>query len=267
VSLSDDLRKIFAPLTGVFGIYARNLGTGEVAEVNAHAVLPTQSAAKTFVLIHYSALVASGEVDPSARVVLPDDFRFGGTGVLRYLSAGMSLSLEDLAWLMTIVSDNVATALLVLEVGGPEAVNKTMADLGLTTARLATYDEVLAGAPFGTATPRDLAEAYTHLDERCREKLARQQDLVGLPRLLDWNPYAANPEDEFSVRVYNKTGRGPTTFIDSGLFETDSARWVVAAMASELPWRTTRPSDPALVAFGEIGNLLYRAWVSSSGAV
>ncbi|HVB91642.1 MAG TPA: serine hydrolase [Acidimicrobiales bacterium] len=184
---------------------------------------------------------------------------------MRYLSAEISLSLDDLAWLMIIVSDNVATALLLLEIGGPEAVNKTMADLGLPTGRLSSFEEMWEGAPFGTATPRDLAEAYVHLDERCREKLARQQDLIGLPRLLEQSPYAVDLGFTMPVRVFNKTGVGPTTFIDSGLFETDSARWVVAAMASEQPGPTIRPDDPAPSAFGEIGNFLYRAWHSPAG--
>jgi len=191
LSLSDDVGLLLAPLHGTFGFFARNLTTGEVAEVNAHQVLPTESAAKTFILIHYSKLVAIGACDSSTRVAVPDDFRFDGTGVLRFLSPGLSLSVDDLAWLMTIVSDNVATALLLLEVGGPEAVNQTMEDLGSPTARLATFEEMLAGAPFGSSTARDLAEAYAHLDEPAREKLSRQQDLTGLPRRLNWSPYGS----------------------------------------------------------------------------
>jgi beta-lactamase class A len=80
-----------------------------VAEVNADQVLPTESAAKTFILIHYSGLVRAGDCDPSSRVVLPDNSRLNGTGVLRYLTPGLSVTLpvrDDLAWLMTIVSDN-----------------------------------------------------------------------------------------------------------------------------------------------------------------
>jgi beta-lactamase class A len=265
MGLSQELEKILSPLPGTFGIYARNLDTDEVAEVNANQVLPTESAAKTLVLLHYSGMVTAGQCDPSTRVTVPEDFRFNGTGVLRYLSAGISLSLDDLAWLMIIVSDNVATALLLLEIGGPEAVNKTMADLGLSTGRLSSFEEMWEGAPFGTSTPRDLAEAYVHLDERCREKLARQQDLIGLPRRLEQSTYAVDLGVKMPVRVFNKTGVGPTTFIDSGLFETDSTRWVVAAMASEQPGPAIRPDDPAPAAFGEIGNILYSAWLSPAG--
>ena len=261
IGLSEDLQGIVAPLEGVFGVFARNLDTGEVAEVNSSQVLPTESAAKTFVLLHYARLVASGDCDPTARVAVPDDFRVGGTGVLRYLSGGLTLTLDDLAWLMIIVSDNVATALLLIEIGGPQAVNETAADLGLTTARLATFEEMWAGAPFGSSTARHLAEAYGHLDDGCRQKLFHQQDLIGLPRRLEHDRFAAvDLGIEMPVRAFNKTGVGPSTFIDAGLFETDTGRWVASAMASEIAERTTRPGDPVPVAFGEIGDALYRAW-------
>jgi hypothetical protein len=62
------------------------------------------------------------------------------------------------------------------------------------------------------------------------------------------------------VRVYNKTGNGAGTFVDSGRFETDTEAWVVAAMASEQTDFATRPDDVAPAAFGEIGELLYLAW-------
>jgi hypothetical protein len=71
------------------------------------------------------------------------------------------------------------------------------------------------------------------------------------------------------VRAYNKTGNGVGTFVDSGLFETDTAAWVAAAMAAEQTDFASRPDDIAPTLFGVIGELLYGAWgaqpLSSSG--
>ena len=118
----------------------------------------------------------------------------------------------------------------------------------------------MAGEPFATSTAHDLAEVYTHLDERCRSMLFRQQHLIGLPRRL---PHAADASDlgfTLPVRVFNKTGNGMGTCIDSGLFETDAAAWIVAAMAKDQQDFASRPDDVAPNAFGEIGELLYVAW-------
>jgi beta-lactamase class A len=248
---------------GVFSVYARNLATGETVAINAEAVLPAESAAKTFILVHYSRLVASGAVDPTARVRLDDDSRYIGTGVLRFLADGLEPTLEDLSWLMIIVSDNTATAMLMQAIGGPPDVNATLRELGYPTAQLnetITFEGALAGEPFSTSSARDLAEVYTQLDDNSRAILFRQQHLIGLPRRLPHVSHAADVGIAMPVRVYNKTGNGAGNCIDSGLFETDTSSWIVAAMATQQTDFASRPDDVAPTVFGEIGEMLYDAW-------
>jgi beta-lactamase class A len=185
--------------------------------------------------------------------------------VLRFLASGIAPTLDDLAWLMIDVSDNTATAMLLESIGTPEQVNASMRELGYPTAQLnnITFEQALEGAPFSLSSPRDLAEVYTKMDERSREILFRQQHLIGLPRRLPHMAMAADVGITMPVRVYNKTGNGAGTFIDSGLFETDASSWIVAAMASEQTDFACRPDDIAPTVFGEIGEMLYDAWGQS----
>jgi beta-lactamase class A len=267
MTLSEGVRELVAGRPGTFGVYARNLATGETISINADRVLPAESAAKTFILIHYSRLVSSGAVDPTMRVCLGQDLRQIGTGVLRYLADGLEPTLDDLAWLMIIVSDNTATAMLLQTIGLPADVNETMASLGYPTARLnetITLETALEGEPFSTSSPRDLAEVYTQLDDRGRAMLFRQQHLIGLPRKLPAMSHAVDVGFTMPVRVFNKTGNGIGTFIDSGLFETDEASWVIAAMASEQPDFAARPDDIAPATFADIGERIYAAWGPSN---
>jgi beta-lactamase class A len=263
--LATDVEAVIDSKPGVFGFYARNLNTGETIDINADCVLPAESAAKTFILVYYSRLVASGAIDPTMRVTLDDEHRYIGTGVLRFLGSGLAPTLDDLAWLMIIVSDNTATAMLLQSIGAPEQVNATMHDLGYPTAQLSniTFEDALQGAPFSLSSPRDLAEVYTQLDDRAREMLFRQQHLIGLPRRVPHMAMAADVDIPMPVRVYNKTGNGAGTFVDSGLFETDASSWVVAAMAAEQTDFASRPDDLAPMVFGEIGELLYNAWATT----
>jgi len=263
VTLSADLRSLLEGRTGTFGVYARNLETNEVAGFGADRIMDTASAAKTFVLVHYSRLVDAGKCDPHRRVVVGAEDRVLGTGVLRYLEPGVQLTLDDLAWLMIIVSDNVATDLLVAEVGGAEAVNETMTDLGMPLARLnpsfTRHVELVEWQPFGTSTPRDLATAYTHLDERCRRILWRQQFVEGLPRRVPHANQAADWEITLPVRVFNKTGGDPGVFTDAALFETDKASWIAAFMAADLR-DLTGPGGVGPRTAGDVGLMLYEAW-------
>ena len=131
MSLGDAVRSRLLTVPGRVGFYARNLRTSERVSFDGDAVLPTESGAKTFILLHYSALVAASDIDPGTRVALDSDTdAVIGSGVLRYLDRGLELTLEDLARLMIIVSDNVATHILLRTVGGPSAVNAAIDALG-----------------------------------------------------------------------------------------------------------------------------------------
>ena len=261
--LADRVAEVISGRPGRFGIYARNLGTNETIAIDADEIFSAESTVKTCILVYYARLVAAGTVDPAARVRLDETSRYIGTGVLRFLADGLEPTLDDLAWLMIIVSDNTATAMLMQAIGGPAEVNAATRELGCPTAQVTesiTFEGALAGEPFSTSSPRDLAEVYTHLDERCREILFRQQHLIGLPRRLPHVSHAVDVGFTMPLRVYNKTGNGVGTFVDSGLFETDHAAWIVAAMATEQTDFASRPDDSAPTAFGEIGEILYDAW-------
>jgi len=261
--LVSSINDVLRGRPGVFGVYARNLTTGEMVAVDADRVLPAESTVKTAILLHYERRVDAGEVDPKRRVDLVSERRFDGSGVLRYLDDGLRPTLDDLAWLMIIVSDNSATAMLIEALGGPAEINETAAKLGCPTVQLnesITLERALAGESFSSASPRDLAELYSHLGERARAILFRQQHLLGLPRRLPHISYAADIGITMPIRVFNKTGNGIGRFIDSGLFETDAAAWVVAAMSDEQTDFASRPDDSAPLAFGAIGELLCAAW-------
>jgi hypothetical protein len=84
---------------------------------------------------------------------------------------GLEPTLDDLAWLMVIVSDNTATAMLVEVLGGPAEINTTTAALGCPTARMnesITLERALARESFAEASPRTLAELDAHLGSRVR---------------------------------------------------------------------------------------------------
>lgn len=263
VPMQEQVRSLVDDASGTFGLYARNLSTNERVEINADQVMNTESAAKVFILLYYRQLVESGACDASQRVELTEDDRYWGTGVLRYLGAGIRPTLDDLAWLMIITSDNVATALLLGTIGDQAAVNAAMKELGLESAQLnpaITVETAMAGAAFATATPRDLAEAFTLLDDYAKEILFRQQDQISLPRRLPHMAMASDVDIQMPVRVFNKTGTGMGTCIDSGLFETDRASWVVAAMAADQQDFASRPDDVAPALFAKVGELLFDAW-------
>lgn len=95
---------------GTWGVYARHLGTGETVAIRADEVMPAQSSVKVCVLLAYTKRIRLGDDDRERRVTLLGEDHALGSGVLRYLAPGLSPTLDDLAWLMIVLSDNIANA-------------------------------------------------------------------------------------------------------------------------------------------------------------
>ena len=258
MDLEDDLRAMLATRAGTWGVYARHLDTGETVAIRAHEVMPAQSSVKVCVLLAYTKRIRLGNDDRNRRVALLGEDHELGSGVLRYLAPGLSPTLDDLAWLMIVLSDNIATRALIRELGGREVVNAEMDTLGVSQLRL--HDSLQQGASYFTATPHDLAEVYTHLDEHAREILYRVEKVDFLPRRIP-HVHAAIDHDLIApVRVYGKAGWGACECVDAGLFETDECSWVIAAMAKNLPglWQQTDDEGPRTLA--DIGETIYATW-------
>ena len=120
---------------GVVGVAARHLRTGQTIEHNADTVFFTASTFKVPILAELYRQVDAGMLDLSHRVELTDTLRVPGSGVLRELGNGLAPTLHDLAMLMIIVSDNLATDILYHTVG-KDNLNRTMVDLDLTKTQL-----------------------------------------------------------------------------------------------------------------------------------
>ncbi len=263
MSLDRELHELVAGRSGTWGVYARNLATDETIAINADVSMPAQSSLKTGVLVVYEQRVESGSIDPGRRVTVTADDHELGSGVLRYLAPGLTPTLDDLAWLMTIVSDNVATLMLMRELGGAAAIDAELDRLGLATAR--TNDPLPGTMAAFRSSARDLAELYTHIGPRSREILYRQQLLDLLPRHLPHVPDMVDYGLTAPVRVYGKAGWGACELVDAGLFETETAAWVIAAMAKDLPdlWHRSDFVGPRTLA--DIGAACFRAWGADAG--
>jgi hypothetical protein len=218
--------------------------------------MPAQSALKVAVLLTYAQTIELGKQDPNRRVaLLPDDHELG-SGVLRYLASGLSPTLEDLAWLMIVLSDNIATRAMIRELGGPQIVEQHMDELGVPSLRLRESPED-TDLRF-MATPHDLAEVYTHLGEHARRILYRVERVFLARRVPHW-PEAIDWGLTAPVRFFGKAGWG-LECVDAGLFETDDGSWVVAAMAKDLPDLWHRVDDEGPRTLADIGATIHSAW-------
>ena len=125
----------FAAFKGEVGLYVRHLVTGEDTGHNADAPFLTASVFKIPVLVEVFRQAEAGGLNLDDTVTISRKAKLPGSGVLKEMSDGLAVTARDLAMLMTVVSDNTATDLL-LDLVGKDAVNATLRRLGLERTRV-----------------------------------------------------------------------------------------------------------------------------------
>lgn len=130
------VEEVLKDAPGIYGIAAVHLETGESAGHLDDELFQLASAFKIPIIATLMREVEAGRIRLDQRVTLKWEDRVPGSGILQELDAGATLTVKDLATLMTIVSDNYATDQLLELIGGIDKVNEHMHELGLTQIHL-----------------------------------------------------------------------------------------------------------------------------------
>jgi beta-lactamase class A len=215
-------------------------------------LVATASTYKLPLLISLALLVDEGKLSWDLPLRLTDALKSRGTGVLRSLHSGLELTLRDVCHLMTVLSDNTATDMLV-DRFGLEDVNAWLRSLGLERTTLLRQDstsDASSRAPFasGITTPNEMAELLKRLasglfgagvTRDVLEMLGAQNDQSMIPRYLPphWS-YAG------------KTGCNDDLRADVGLVRDPQGRGFALALFCKSPasndWSLEHPGTLAL---------------------
>lgn len=133
--LEEELRRIGGSYSGKWTYALTDLESGERIGLDEGDVMPTASLIKVPILVSLYRAVADGRVRLEDRLRYREDQRCLGSGVLVHMTPGVEMSVRDAASLMIVISDNIATN-MVIDAVGLERVNETMRDLGLEKTTL-----------------------------------------------------------------------------------------------------------------------------------
>ena len=222
---------------GVLGVFAQSLTRqGEYFAINEDEVFPTASAVKIPILMEFFRKAEEGILDPSQMVVLSDDMKVGGSGVLQHLTSGKaSLPLRDYAALMVNVSDNTATNFLI-DLVDMEDVNRLLESLGFTVMRLKRKMQAFDVDPKtheNLATPKEMAQVL--------ELLYRSDGVSSyvcentLKLLRNFKQGVIRSVVPGDIPVANKDGWMGGVRCDNGIVYLPKGAYVVSVMAKHIP--------------------------------
>ncbi len=202
--LTTEIEKVVNNHDGVMGVAIKDLTTGEEILFNDQLTFPTGSSIKIPILIELHKQASEGKYKLTDQRWIERADKVRGSGVIVNFGDHTSqLSLNDLAVLMIVLSDNTATNMLIDQVGMAN-VNRTMDELGLRQIRLRRKMIDQAASARGdenTATPREammLMEKLFRGEVVSRSlsddalKILKLRKNSPIPRLLPANVEIAN---------------------------------------------------------------------------
>ena len=146
---------------GTMGIYADDFH-GNVIAIGADEPFETASTIKTYILACLFDQVEKGKASLEDMVEFKEEHTVDGSGVLCALEPGAVLRVKDAATLMIIVSDNVATNMMI-DYLGLDTINACIRGLGCRDTVLHNPLHFERYDKLGTSTPRDYASIFTRL--------------------------------------------------------------------------------------------------------
>lgn len=130
LNLQQKLDATLVNLPGTFGVAIKNLETGESAFINGYSQFQLASTFKIPILVTLFRDVEEGKLSLSDRIGISEESYVPGSGILQEIDHGLKVTIKDLATLMIILSDNVATD-AILNLVSIESVSTYMKELGL----------------------------------------------------------------------------------------------------------------------------------------
>ncbi|MBS2548193.1 serine hydrolase [Catenulispora sp. NL8] len=255
---------------GVTGrLHALDIDTGASVSVAATHLTPTSSLHKVCLLATLYREAAAGRLDRTRQIDIPAAERTPGLSGLAVMRDAVRMSLRDLATLVVAVSDSAAADVLWREVGF-DAVNRTMAELGLTDT-IAVHDmaairealrahpdltdpaaladiSILNPARTNRSTARQMAELFAAVwrEEVCAGEPA--EELRALLGLQAWTHRMASGFPFDDVRVSGKTATLPTLRHEAGVVEyPDGGRYAVAVFTRAASAAAILPAADAVI--------------------
>jgi beta-lactamase class A len=250
---------------GIVGYAVHNLDTGERLALRGDETFPSASLIKVPILVTVYDLVDKGmlSLDDPLTVLRID--QVPGSGTLQWMHPGFQLSVHDAAWLMSTISDNTATNLLLDRIAIRRVWAK-MDSLGLhnTKVHSKVYLRLASVAPdssvkygLGVTTPNEMARLFELLargqavnaraDSAMLDILAHNEDIELMQRFND------------SIPVAHKTGAVDRARNECALYTLQS-RVVVCVMTRENVDERYLVDNEAHVLIARAGQAVWRSW-------
>jgi beta-lactamase class A len=259
MNLNDAIGAIIGRNQGRVGVAIKNLQSGKTILVDEGRVFPSASTIKLLIMSELMKEIEGGKRRLDEVVVLREEAKTGGDGILKELDAGHGFSLKEMITLMIIMSDNTATNILI-DMVGMDAVNRRADELGMRETKLQRKMMDAAARKAGRDNFTCAGDMLRFLEttyegsnvskERSDLMLSIMKKQQATGRLDLYLPV-----DEEGLVIAHKTGDLDRLEHDVGIVYSPGCAYIICVLTNE-----TRTNKDGREIIGEISKVVYDAF-------
>lgn len=258
---------------GQMGIYINDL-KGNTIKINAEEKFETASTIKVFVLAALFEQIEKGNIALSDMLEYRQEHAIDGSGILGSMEVGTRLSVKNVATLMIIVSDNIATNMLI-DFLGVENINDCIRRLGCQNTVLHNPIDFEKYDRLGTSTPADYAGMWERMAEGTLISAKASEEMLAICRQQHYNamlvkdlpPYYFDPDnfEEEIIYVASKSGSMDACRNDGGIVSTPYGKYVIVLFNKEFSDNQYYGEHPAIRFGARVSRLVFDQYLALEG--
>lgn len=258
---------------GMMGIYINDL-KGNIITYHADEIYETASTIKVYILAALFEEIEKGNKSLKDMLEYQESHKVDGSGIMSSLEIGTLLSVKNLATLMIIVSDNIATNILI-DYLGIEGINATIQKLGCKNTRLYNSLHFDQYRKLGTTTPREYASMFERMAQGILISKEASEQMLNICGQQHYNsmltkfmpPYFMDSDnyEEEVISFASKSGSMNACRNDGGIVTTPYGSYIIVLLNKEFSDAMYYSEHPATVFGARISRLIFDQYLALEG--
>lgn len=275
LSLKSRIEAEVYNFSGKIGLYANDFN-GNIIEINSNEKFETASTIKVFILAELYRQIHEGKIDSNEILKYNEENYVVGSGVLRSLDPGVEMTAKSVATLMIIISDNIATNMLIERLG-VDNINKTCRDLGLNDTVLHNKIDFRTYDKLGTTTPRDYGKFFEMLYKKELWSKEVSEEMIGILKEQQYNTIltrdlpqyfldSENTGDEELIYIASKSGSMDACRNDGGIIQTPFGGYVISIFTKDFSDNLYHSNHESYRFGAKVSRLMFDQYLALNGA-
>lgn len=241
---------------------------GKVVKINEEEKYNAASCIKIFILIELFNEINNGIIDRETELTYLDKHYVNGSGVMRYLSKGIKLPILDIATLMMIISDNVATNMLI-DFLGIDKINKAIKNIGCKDTKLYSRFKSVEDEVFSETTAYDYYLVWKKLNNYELFNKDITQEIIDIIKNQKYHEMVGDGIDKVYKEVENpivnyivsKSGKYQSIRNDGGIVSTKYGNYILTILIKDFKDKDYRNDEYVYSQGKKISNIIFNEFI------